>query len=173
MEPSGVGHNSDPPADTSERSEESLEFQSSRRARPRCGLPPSSDCPGHGQNELTKIFGNSRSADGSGFPPPEHFKAFAMPSRKGLGSNRNQSSFPIKQSCRQYHGEPSGIGGPSGSNLTSLVEGQLFAQDEILSSQGGPWEAAQESDEVQTDAVKGQRGMPKASCRMRPVNTGA
>src|SRR5437867_7409732 len=49
-------HNSDPPADTSERSEESLEFQSSRRARPRCGLPPSSDCPGHGQNELTKTL---------------------------------------------------------------------------------------------------------------------
>src|SRR5262249_18904722 len=58
---------------------------------------------------------------------------------------------------------PSGIGGPSGPNVTFLVEGQLFAQEEILSSQGGSGlkDAAQESDEVQTDAVKGQRGMPK------------
>jgi hypothetical protein len=47
--------------------------------------------------------------------------------------------------------------------LTFLVEEQLFAQEEILSSQGGSGlkEAAQKSDEVHTDAVKSQRGMPK------------
>ena len=60
-------------------------------------------------------------------------------------------------------GDVAFIVGPSRSNLTFLVEGQLFAQEEILSSQGGSGlkEAAQESDEVQTDVVKGQRGMPK------------
>ena len=44
-----------------------------------------------------------------------------------------------------------------------LVEGQLVAQEEILSSLSGSGlqEAAQESDAVQTGPVKGQRGMPK------------
>jgi hypothetical protein len=35
-------------------------------------------------------------------------------------------------------------------------------------SGSGLKEAAQESDEVQTDAGKGQRGMPKTSCSMGP-----
>jgi hypothetical protein len=48
-------------------------------------------------------------------------------------------------------------------NLTFLVEGQLFPQEEILSGQGGAAleETAQESGEIQTDVVKGQEGMRK------------
>jgi hypothetical protein len=47
--------------------------------------------------------------------------------------------------------------------LTFLAEGQLFAQEEILSGKGGAGlqEADQELDEVQTDAVKSQEGMRK------------
>jgi hypothetical protein len=47
--------------------------------------------------------------------------------------------------------------------LTFLVEGQLFAQEEILSGKGGAGleETAQESGEIQTDVVKGQEGMRK------------
>jgi hypothetical protein len=49
------------------------------------------------------------------------------------------------------------------SNLTFLVEGQLFAQEEILTCQSGSGleEAVQEPDDVQTDVVKGQRGLPR------------
>ena len=54
----------------------------------------------HGQNELTKVFGNPGSTNGSGSPPPEQFEPLTVPSRERLGSNRNQSLFPIKQSCR-------------------------------------------------------------------------
>ena len=58
---------------------------------------------------------------------------------------------------------PGGIGGPSRLNLTFLVEGQLFPQEEILSGKGGAGlqETAQESGEIQTDVVKGQEGMRK------------
>jgi len=47
--------------------------------------------------------------------------------------------------------------------LTFLIEGQLFAQEEVLSSQSGPGlnQAAQESQEIQIDLVKGQEGMRK------------
>ena len=114
-----------------------LDSQFQEKFRCDAGLAPGRIVPGHGQDELTQIFGNPGSADRSGFPPPEQFKPSAVPSRKGLWSNRNQSFLPIKQSCRQYHREPRGIGGPSRSNLTFLVEGQLFAQEEILSGQGG------------------------------------
>ena len=64
------------------------------------GLPPGRIIPGHAQNELTKIFGNPGSADPSRFPTPEQFKALAVPTSKGLRSNRNQSLFSIKQSGR-------------------------------------------------------------------------
>ena len=49
--------------------------------------------------------------------------------------------------------------------MTFLVEGQLFAQEEILSSQGGSGlqQAAQESDQVQTEVEKGQEGVRKGS----------
>jgi hypothetical protein len=47
--------------------------------------------------------------------------------------------------------------------LTLLVEGQLFPQEEILSGENGAGleETAQESDEVQTEVVKGQEGARK------------
>ena len=77
-------------------------LNSQLQAEFRCdaGLPPGRIIPGHGQNELTKIFGNPGSTNGSGFPLPEQSKTSAVPSSKSLWSNRNQSFFTIKQSCR-------------------------------------------------------------------------
>jgi hypothetical protein len=48
--------------------------------------------------------------------------------------------------------------------LTFLVEAQLFAQEEILASEGrfGLKETAQEPNEVHHEAVKGQGGVRKA-----------
>ena len=117
-----------------------LDSQFQEKFRCDAGLAPGRIVPGHGQDELTQILGNPGSADRSGFPPPEQFKPSAVPSRKGLRSNRNQRLFPIKQSCRQDHSEPGGVGGSSRSNLTFLVEGQLFAQEEILGGQGRTWD---------------------------------
>ncbi|HEX2521636.1 MAG TPA: hypothetical protein VHP35_05870 [Terriglobia bacterium] len=53
------------------------------------GLAPGRIVSGHGQDEVTKIFGNPGSADRSGFPPPEQFKSLAVPTGEGLRSNRN------------------------------------------------------------------------------------
>jgi len=82
---------------------------------------------------------------------------------KVSGRTETNAFLPIKQSCRQYHRETRGIGGPPRSNLTFLVKGQLFPQEEILSGQGGAGlkETAQESGEIQTEVVKGQASMRK------------
>ncbi len=53
----------------------------------KAGLAPGRIIPGHGQDELTKIFGNPGSADPLRFPTPEQFKPLAMPSGIGLWSN--------------------------------------------------------------------------------------
>jgi hypothetical protein len=49
-------------------------------------------------------------------------------------------------------------------NLAILVEAQLFAQEEVLSGQGGSGlkETAQEPNEVHSEVVKGQGGVRKA-----------
>jgi hypothetical protein len=82
---------------------------------------------------------------------------------KVSGRSEIKASFQSNSLAANIHDEPNGVGGPSRSNLTSLVESKLFAQEEILSSLSGSGlkEATQESDEVQTDPVKGQQGMPK------------
>jgi len=86
-----------------------------------------------------------------------------MPSSEGFRSNRDQCFLPIEPSCRQDHREPGGISGPPMWDLKFLVEGQLFPQEEILSGENGAGleETAQESDEVQTEVVKGQEGARK------------
>src|SRR5262249_12646182 len=116
-----------------------LDPQFQEKFRRDAGLTPGRIIPCHCQDELTQIFGNPGSADRSGFPPPEQLETLAMPSRKGLRLNRNQSLLPIKQCFEQYHRETSGIGRPSRANLTFLIERQLFPQEEILSGVERDW----------------------------------
>ena len=63
-------------------------------------LPLGGIISSHGADELTKVFGNPGSADGSRFATPEQFEPLALPTGQGLRSNHDQGFLPIKQSCR-------------------------------------------------------------------------
>jgi hypothetical protein len=56
-------------------------------------LPPGRIVSGYSQNQLTKIFGNPRSADGSGFPPPEQSKPWRCHPVKVAGRTEIKASF--------------------------------------------------------------------------------
>lgn len=60
------------------------------------------------------------------------------------------------------------VSGPSRSDLTFSVEGQLFSQEEILSSQSRSRleQTAQESDQVQTEGVRVKLACEKVSRSM-------
>jgi hypothetical protein len=103
------------------------------------------------------------STNGPGFPRPEQLKALAMPSSEDFRSKRNQSLFPIQESCRQDRGEPGGINSSPKSGLTFLGEGQLFTLEEMLSGQGGAGleETTQKAGEVRSEVGKCPHGLAK------------
>ena len=70
---------------------------------------------------------------GLAFPVPVKLEAFAVPTDKGFGRHEGQSAAPIEQAAEPQQRQACRMGDPMGLDFAFSVEGELFAQEEILS----------------------------------------
>lgn len=71
----------------------------------------------------------------TGLPAPEQPETLAVPRNQGFGLDDHQGIFPVTESGPYHQTHSSVIGQRLRSDRVLSVEGQLFAQEEILSLQ--------------------------------------
>jgi len=132
------------PADGSRRHAEP-EFQEEFRGDPL--LAPGRIVPGHGGDQALQLRREPRPA---GPGAPEELKGLAVPTEE-RGRLDDGDRLPPGQAAREEdQREPERVRRAPGFHLPRAVEGQLFAKEEILGSQGssGPEAGAQEPHEI-------------------------
>ena len=64
---------------------------------------------------------------------PEQLEALPVPTDEGSGSYDRQPTAPIEQAAEPQQRQACRMGDPMGLDFAFSVEGELFAQEEILS----------------------------------------
>ena len=72
-----------------------------------------------------------------GIPAPEKLEAFAMPTDEGFGRHDGQGVSRVEASAEPHEGQAGGIVESARPDFAFLIEGELFAQEEILGGKRG------------------------------------
>jgi hypothetical protein len=86
----------------------------------------------HLPNQFAQVLWQSRSASLSRLPSPEPPERSAMPLKKCLRLDNDQSITPIEEPGEQDPERPRGSGGTSRLDLAFLKQSELFAKEQIL-----------------------------------------
>ena len=99
-------------------------------------LAPGRVLTSHSTDQLLELRRDTRPAR-LAFPTPEKLEAFAMPTDEGLGRHEGQGVSPIEASAEPHERQAGWIVESARPDLAFLIEGELFAQEEILGGKRG------------------------------------
>jgi hypothetical protein len=89
----------------------------------------------HLPDQCTQIAGQGRAATWFGFLVREESEPLTVPADQSIGLDRNEHLAPGKETSELRHQLASRLVGALWSDLTFLIEGQLFSQKQIFSHQ--------------------------------------
>ncbi len=103
---------------------------------------------------MLKVRWNPRPA-GLALPTPEKLEALAVPADKGFGRHHGQCVSPIEPPTEPDERQAGWIVGSSGLDFAFPIEGELFAQKEILSRERA-FRSQAESNQAEQIAEDGE-----------------
>ena len=85
-----------------------------------------------------------------GLPAPEQAESLTMPAEECCGLHNGEGLAPITTAREPDQGQTGSISGASGLDMALLVQGELFAQEEVFRGKYRSWTQteSQETDDI-------------------------